>query len=131
MVGKNGAGKSTMLKILSGELSLKKGQISREGEINVGFLRQDIDFKKDRTVWQEAESVFERIKTIEKSLQEINEILSERTDYESKAYQKIIEEFSELTKQYHLLGGYTIAENIEKILLGLGFSSEDFSRSTE
>lgn len=131
LVGKNGAGKSTMLKILSRELFLKKGQLSHEGEISVGFLRQDIDFKKDRTVWQEAESAFEKIKTIERSLQEINETLSDRTDYESEAYQKIIEKFSELTEQYQLLGGYTIAENIEKILLGLGFSSEDFSRSTE
>lgn len=130
LVGKNGAGKSTMLKILSGELSLKKGQLAREGEISVGFLRQDIDFKKDRTVWQEAESAFERIKIIEKSLLEINQVLAERTDYESESYQKIIEEFSDLTEQYQLLGGYTIAEDIEKILLGLGFSSKDFSRPT-
>lgn len=131
LVGKNGAGKSTMLKILSGDFKPDTGSIASEKEIKIGFLRQDIDFVKGRTVLQEAHQAFEEILKAEKKLEAINHQLSTRTDYESESYGELINELSDVTHHYEILGGYNYAGETEKILLGLGFKREDFNQLTE
>ncbi|XOD69290.1 MAG: ribosomal protection-like ABC-F family protein [Flavobacteriales bacterium AspAUS03] len=131
LIGRNGAGKSTMLKLLALTLKPSEGQIAYEGEVSVGFLRQDINLQKGCTVWQEAEKAFGRIKKIEAQLENVNRMLAERTNYESATYQKLIEQLAHHTEQYNLLGGYTMAEEIEKVLIGLGFRKKDFLLLTE
>lgn len=131
LVGKNGAGKSTMLKLLSKEMQPDSGTIAAEKEIKIGFLKQDIDFVKGRTVLEEAYQAFEEIKKAEKRLQEINHELATRTDYESEAYSKLIEDLSDVTHHYEIIGGYNYIGDTEKILLGLGFKREDFDKLTD
>ncbi|OYQ36889.1 glycosyl transferase family 2 [Flavobacterium cyanobacteriorum] len=131
LVGKNGAGKSTMLKILSGELQPDSGTIASEKEIKIGFLKQDIDFVKGRTVLDEAYQAFDEIKRAEGKIEEINHQLATRTDYESEEYSKLIEDLSDYTHHYEILGGYNYVGDTEKILLGLGFRREDFDKLTD
>ena len=130
LVGKNGAGKSTMLKILAGDFKPDSGVIATEKEVKMGFLRQDIDFEEGRTVLEEAYQAFEEIKKVEFRIDEINHQLATRTDYESQSYSELIEELSDLTHHYEILGGYNYVGNTEKILLGLGFKREDFDNLT-
>ncbi len=131
LVGKNGAGKSTMLKILSGDLKPDSGSIATEKEIKMGFLRQDIDFEQGRTVLEEAYQAFEEIKRTEKRIEQINHELATRTDYESQSYSELIDELSDVTHHYEVLGGYNYVGDTEKILLGLGFKREEFNNATE
>lgn len=131
LVGKNGAGKSTMLKMLARDFAPDSGVISQEKDIKIGFLRQDIDFERGRTVLEEAYEAFTEIKIVEKKLEEINHQLVTRTDYESEEYSQIIEALSDYTHRYELLGGYNYVGNTEKILLGLGFKREEFNNQTE
>ncbi|ALM48639.1 glycosyl transferase family 2 [Flavobacterium psychrophilum] len=131
LVGKNGAGKSTMLKILSGEQQYDSGVIATEKEIKLGFLKQDIDFIKGRTVLEEAYQAFEEIKRAEAKIDKINHQLVTRTDYESEEYSQLIEDLSDVTHHYEILGGYNYVGDTEKILLGLGFKREDFDKATD
>ncbi len=131
LVGKNGAGKSTMLKILAGDFKPDSGQIATEKEVQMGFLRQDIDFEQGRTVLEEAYEAFTEIKIVEKKLENINHQLVTRTDYESDEYSQIIEDLSDYTHRFELLGGYNYVGDTEKILLGLGFKREVFNDQTE
>lgn len=131
LVGKNGAGKSTMLKILSGDISPDSGVIATEKEVKIGFLRQDIDFVKGRTVLEEAYQAFAEIKNAEAKIEKINHQLATRTDYESEEYSKLIEDLSDVTHHYEILGGYNYVGDTEKILLGLGFKREDFDKATD
>ena len=131
LVGKNGAGKSTMLKILAGDIQPDSGVIATEKEVRLGCLRQDIDFEQGRTVLEEAYQAFEYIKRAEFRMDEINHQLANRTDYESQGYHDLIDELSEVTHQYEILGGYNYVGETEKILLGLGFKREEFNNLTE
>ncbi len=131
LVGKNGAGKSTMLKILAGDFKPDSGQIATEKEVRMGFLRQDIDFELGRTVLEEAYEAFTEIKIVERKLEQVNHQLVTRTDYESDAYSQIIEDLSNYTHQFEILGGYNYVGDTEKILLGLGFRREDFNNQTD
>ncbi len=131
LVGKNGAGKSTMLKILAGDFKPDSGQIATEKEVRIGFLRQDIDFEQGRTVLEEAYQAFTDIQIVEKKLEEINHQLVTRTDYESDQYSQIIEDLSDYTHRFELLGGYNYVGDTEKILLGLGFKRDVFNNQTE
>lgn len=131
LVGKNGAGKSTMLKMLAGDFKPDSGTIATEKEVKIGFLRQDIDFVKGRTVLEEAYMAFEEIKRAEFRIDEINHQLITRTDYESQEYSDLIEELSDVTHHYEVLGGYNYVGDTEKILLGLGFKREDFDNQTD
>ena len=88
--GKNGAGKSTMLKILSKDLEPDSGQIATDKHLKIGFLRQDIDFIQGRTVLEESYEAFQEIKVIEHQLETINLALAERTDYESESYNQLL-----------------------------------------
>ena len=87
LVGKNGAGKSTLLKMLTGEINFYEGNIVPEGNITIGFLKQDLDFVKGRTVWDETLQAFEQINAMKNELDEVNHQLVTRTDYESDSYE--------------------------------------------
>lgn len=131
LVGKNGAGKSTMLKLLSGDMQPDTGGIAFEKDLKIGFLRQDIEFTPGRSVLQEAYQAFEEIKKVEAQLEKINIELTERTDYESESYSLLIEKLSDLTHRFEIIGGYNYVGNTERVLLGLGFKREDFDNLTE
>ena len=131
LIGKNGAGKSTLLKLLSKETEMDSGSIAYEKDIKIGFLKQDIDFDKGRTVLEEAYQAFSEIKTLEQKQNEINTQLSQRTDYESQAYLKLINDLSDVNDRYELIGGYNYQGHTEKILQGLGFKREDFHKNTD
>jgi ATP-binding cassette subfamily F protein 3 len=131
LVGKNGAGKSTMLKMLAGDFKPDSGTIATEKEVKIGFLRQDIDFVRGRTVLEESYMAFEEIKRAEFRIDEINHQLVTRTDYESQEYSDLIEELSDVTHHYEVLGGYNYVGDTEKILLGLGFKREEFNNQTD
>ena len=131
LVGKNGAGKSTMLRIISREQEYDTGQIATDKDIQIGFLKQDIDFVEGRTVLEESYQAFELIKTLEKRLEEINTQLAERTDYESEFYHDLMVELNEVQQQYEIHGGYNYQGETERILMGLGFNREDFNRITD
>ncbi len=131
LVGKNGAGKSTMLKILSREQEPDSGQIAMDKEVKIGFLKQDIDFEVGRTVLDEAYEAFIEIKTVEREIDEINHQLAERTDYESESYNQLISDLSDLTHHYEILGGYNYQGETERVLQGLGFIRQDFEKLTD
>lgn len=131
LIGKNGAGKSTLLKLLSKETEMDSGSIAYEKDLKIGFLKQDIDFDKGRTVLDEAYQAFTEIKSLEQRQNEINTQLSERTDYESDSYLELINDLSDVNDRYELVGGYNYQGHTEKILQGLGFKREDFYKSTD
>lgn len=131
IIGKNGAGKSTLLKILSGELSPDTGTISTDKDTKIGYLKQDIDFIQGRSVLQEAYQAFDEIIKIEKEIDSINELLAQRTDYESDEYNILISKLNDYTHHYEILGGYSYKGDTEKILSGLGFKREDFIKLTD
>ena len=130
LVGKNGAGKSTMLRVLNGDQGYNSGSISLQKECTIGMLKQDVDFKDEHSVFEEASLAFKDLKSIENKLEAINLEMTERTDYESKEYEQLLIDLSEYQQQYELKGGYNYQANIEKILKGLGFTREDLSRHT-
>lgn len=131
LIGKNGAGKSTLLKLLVGDMQYDGGTIAKEKDIKIGFLRQDIDFEQGRTVLEESYQAFEEIKGLELRLDEINQQLAERTDYESDSYSQLIIDLNDVTHHYEILGGYNYQGETEKILQGLGFNRKDFDKKTD
>lgn len=131
LIGKNGAGKSTMLKILSKELEPDSGQIAGDKDMKIGFLKQDIDFVLGRTVLEESYQAFVEIKALESQMEIINTQLATRTDYESEGYNQIMIDLNEAQHQYEILGGYNYQGETEKILQGLGFKREDFDKLTD
>ena len=131
LVGKNGAGKSTLLKIISGEQEYDQGAIAMDKDVSIGFLKQDIDFTKGRTVLQESYEAFIEIKKLEGQLEEINTQLATREDYESASYNQLMIDLNDVQHQYEILGGYNYQGETERILQGLGFQREDFNKVTE
>ena len=131
LVGKNGAGKSTLLKMISGDINFYEGNIVPDGNITIGFLKQDLDFVKGRTVWNETLQAFEQINAWKKELEEVNHQLATRTDYESDAYHDLIHRMTDLNDYLHHHDAYNLEGDIEKVLLGLGFKAADFHRLTD
>ncbi|NRB59953.1 MAG: ABC-F family ATP-binding cassette domain-containing protein [Winogradskyella sp.] len=131
LIGKNGAGKSTMLRILSKEQEADTGQMAADKNLKIGFLKQDIDFDFGKTVLEESYEAFKDIKDCEAKLEQINAQLAERTDYESDSYNQLMIDLNEIQHQYEILGGYNYQGDTEKILQGLGFKREDFNKLTD
>ena len=130
LVGKNGAGKSTMLKILAGIQQPTSGIVAVPRECTVGYLPQVMILSDERTVMQEAEQAFEHIFEMQADIERMNRQLAERTDYDSEDYQKLIDRFTHENERFLMMGGTNYRGEIERTLQGLGFSREDFDRST-
>jgi ATP-binding cassette subfamily F protein 3 len=116
LVGKNGAGKTTMLRILSGEQSPSSGSVALPRNITIGYLPQVMKHVDGRTVFQEAEQAFEHIHEMEQRLNSLNNALATRTDYESESYHELIEEYTHLNEQYTMMGGSHYEAEIERTL---------------
>ena len=131
LVGRNGAGKSTMLKLIAKYQSADEGGISYPTNATIGFLHQELNISKGRTVMEEAESAFEHLKKIEARLEILNQEVETRTDYESDSYAKMLDELVDLNEQLHHQGSQDKAGVIEQTLKGLGFKQSDFPRLTD
>jgi ATP-binding cassette subfamily F protein 3 len=130
LAGKNGAGKSTMLKILAGYQTPTKGEVSRPKDCKIGYLPQDMTHQHGRTVYEETESAFEEIKLLQKKLDHINHELETRTDYESDSYMDLIHDLTDINERLNIIGADNTEEEIEKVLIGLGFQRKQFHMQT-
>jgi len=129
LMGKNGAGKSTLLKIISGEKS-SKGKISAPKDAVIAYLPQHLMTEDNRTVFEEAAMAFSHVSNMEKEIEEINNELATRTDYESDSYFQLIEKVSTLSEKFYSIEDTNFDAEVEKILIGLGFIRSDFNRPT-
>ena len=130
LMGKNGAGKSTLLKVIAGERNPNKGRISAPKDAVIAYLPQHLLTEDNRTVFEEAAQAFSRIYEMEREIAAMNEELATRTDYESDYYTDLIERVSTLSEKYYSIEEINFDAEVEKILLGLGFLREDFTRPT-
>ena len=130
LVGKNGAGKSTMLKIFAGLQSPTSGSISIPKEVTIGYLPQQMQLVDHHTVREEAELAFVHIHEMTAEIERLNNQLAERTDYESEGYQKLIDRMTHLTEHFQMMGGNNYQAELERTLVGLGFQRSDFDRPT-
>ena len=131
LIGRNGVGKSTLLKAINGEIEVAEGNISMLKNQKVGFLKQDIDFDGGTTVLEESYKAFVEIKQLEKQLEENESALAERTDYESQSYMQLLDDLHHLQEQFQIAGGYHYKGDAEKVLKGLGFTDADFDKPVE
>ena len=130
LVGKNGAGKSTMLKIIAGLQQPTSGTVSVSGGTTIGYLPQVMVLSDCHTVREEAEQAFAHISQMQEQLDRLNQELAERTDYESEGYMALVEKFTRESERYQMMGGLNYHAELERTLLGLGFVREDFERPT-
>lgn len=130
LVGKNGAGKSTMLKIIAGMQEPTYGQVARQKDITIGYLPQVMVLADSRTVREEAETAFAHISEMLERLEKMNEEIARRTDYESESYMALIEKFTHENDRFSMMGGTNYHAELERTLQGLGFQRSDFDRPT-
>ena len=130
LMGKNGAGKSTLLKILAGVRQPTRGKVSFPQDTVIAYLPQHLLTEDSRTVFDEASQAFAHLFEMEAKINNLNEELAARTDYESEEYMKIIEEVTTLGEKFYTIDLTHFEEDVEKILLGLGFTRDDFSKPT-
>ncbi|MDE5788659.1 MAG: ATP-binding cassette domain-containing protein, partial [Bacteroidaceae bacterium] len=130
LVGKNGAGKSTMLKIIAGLQQPTGGTVSVPRDVKIGYLPQVMVISDTRTVREETEQAFGYIREMQAELERLNRELAERTDYESEEYMALVERFAQTDERFHLLGGLNYRAEMERTLMGLGFRQMDFDRPT-
>lgn len=130
LMGKNGAGKSTLLKILAGERKATRGNVSAPKDTVIAYLPQHLMTEDGRTVYEEASQAFAHLFEMEKRIESLNRQLTERTDYESPEYYKLIEEVSALSEKFYSIDLTHFEADVEKTLLGLGFKREDLQRPT-
>ena len=130
LVGKNGAGKSTMLKIFASLQSPTSGIVSVPKETSIGYLPQQMKLSDTQTVREEAELAFAHIHEMEQEIERLNLQFSELTEYESDSYQNLIDRVSHLTEHFQMMGGHNYHAELERTLIGLGFSRDDFDRPT-
>ena len=130
LVGKNGAGKSTLLKTIAGMQQPTSGNVSRQRDVTIGYLPQVMVLSDERTVMEEAETAFAHISELEQRIQQLNQQLAERTDYESEDYMQLVETFTHENDRFEMMGGQNYHAELERTLQGLGFQREDFHRPT-
>jgi ATP-binding cassette subfamily F protein 3 len=130
LMGKNGAGKSTLLKIIGGVRQATRGKISAPADAVIAYLPQHLLTEDKRTVFQEAAQAFARVHQMELEIESLNQQLNERTDYESESYYALIEQVSSLSEKLYSIEEVNFDAEVEKILLGLGFTRNDFNRPT-
>jgi len=130
LVGKNGAGKSTMLKIIAGLQQPSGGSVSVPREATIAYLPQVMVLSDSRTVREEAEQAFAHIHETEARLNRMNEELAQRTDYESEGYMALVEQFAHENERFQMMGGMNYQSELERTLQGLGFQRSDFDRPT-
>ena len=130
LVGKNGAGKSTMLKILAGLQRPTEGTVAVQRGITIGYLPQVMVLSDTRTVMAEAEMAFEPIFEMQDRLARMNQELADRTDYDSESYHELIDRFTHENERFLMMGGTNYKAEIERTLVGLGFDRKDFDRPT-
>ncbi len=130
LMGKNGAGKSTLLKILAGVRQPTRGKISVPKDTVIAYLPQHLLTEDGRTVFQETAQAFAHLHEMEAEIERLNKELETRTDYESDSYMELIERVSALSEKFYSIDSTNYEEDVEKTLLGLGFSREDFNRPT-
>ena len=130
LVGKNGAGKSTMLKILCGKQQPTSGNVAVPHDQTVGYLPQVMILQDDTTVREEARKAFAKVTQMKAKIDEMNRQLADRTDYESDSYMALVEKFTQEHERYMMMGGDNYEAEIERTLSGLGFTKNDFDRPT-
>jgi ATP-binding cassette subfamily F protein 3 len=130
LMGKNGAGKSTMLKILAGERQPSAGRVSAPKDTVIAYLPQHLLTEDNRTVFDETAQAFARIFEMEREIEQLNNELSTRTDYESQSYFDLIDKVTTISEKYYSIEAINYEAEVEKILLGLGFKREDFQKPT-
>ena len=130
LVGKNGAGKSTMLKIIAGLQEPTSGVIAVPRDTSIAYLPQVMVLSDECSVLEETEKAFAHIHEIQKELERLNNQMAERTDYESEEYMKLVEHFTHLNEHFQMMGGMNYHAEMERTLQGLGFRREDFDRPT-
>ena len=128
LVGKNGAGKTTLIRIIAGLEQPSHGNVVMSDDVTVGYLPQEKNIHSTKTVLEETMTAFEEYHQIEKKLAQLQDELSQRTDYESDGYQKLCERMSALNERLTLIGGHSAEGEAERILVGLGFDHEDMVR---
>lgn len=131
LVGKNGAGKSTLLKILSGHQEPTSGTVSVQNDITIGYLPQVMVLSDDHTVMEEAEKAFDHISDMQRMVEELNNELAQRTDYESQSYMELVERFTHESERFQMMGDMNYHAELERTLQGLGFATTDFNRPTK
>ena len=130
LVGKNGAGKTTILKLIVGLQQPTSGAVTRNGDCSIGYLPQQMQVADTTTLLAETAKAFEEVLAIEAEIATLTEEIAARTDYESEAYEKLLHRLNDANDRYHILGGDTRDADIEKTLLGLGFRREEFDKPT-
>ncbi|HCQ29914.1 MAG TPA: glycosyl transferase family 2 [Flavobacteriales bacterium] len=131
LVGKNGSGKSTLLKCIAGIQPYDGGKISFPSDYTIGYLPQDMDFSFGKTIFDEVKTTFTEVNDIQKEIDSITQEINHRTDYESESYLELCDKLNELNNRLSHLGGYDIEGEIESVLLGLGFSRNQFNDKTD
>lgn len=131
LMGKNGAGKSTLLKIIAGANKPTRGKVSAPKDAIIAYLPQHLLTEDNATVFEEASKAFFKILNMKKQMEELNQQLETRTDYESDEYSRIIEQVSELSEKYYSIEEINFDAEVEKTLMGLGFLRSDFTRPTK
>ena len=128
LAGKNGSGKTTLLRIIMGLHVPDEGEVVIPNEKTLGYLPQEIQLHNTKPVMEEAMSAFREIRELEQKILDISHEITTRDDYDSRSYHRLVDRLSELNEKHRILGGHTMAEDVEKVLTGLGFRREEFNR---
>ncbi|PKP19387.1 MAG: glycosyl transferase family 2 [Bacteroidetes bacterium HGW-Bacteroidetes-21] len=130
LVGRNGAGKTTIMKIITGEVVPSSGRVNKQSDLTIGYLPQHLNYSDTTSVFEEVNTAFREIMDMKETLTELEKQISERTDYESAGYLDLCNHYNEISERISILGSDKTEEQIEKTLTGLGFKRSDFTRPT-